>query len=1208
MRLASLSTSLLALSIALNGVVASADPASPQDAASEAEAMVDLGSALHAALSEAVSHGDRSLVASVIENARPTPWRASDIAQVATLLRPGLAPEVSRAAATGRTLSMGTWALPPAGATVAAQQQTQAPLPPGADPNFDPDAMTEEQRNYGYNMIGAEAAAALGLSGKGIVVGVIDTGIARREGGELHPEFEGRLDPRSLSLFHWVDAQLKEADLAGLTSAEQIAKIFDRAGADGWEDIDGHGTHVAGTIGAARDGKGMVGIAPGSTLLTINAVPAGDQAPGMGGLTFAQLAYCGPAAVADGCAPKWDDDGGKVESTVEAIRRLTNFTDVRIVNGSYGPITAAGATTADLSTVQLEAEAVVDFVRSGKIFVVAAGNNFENAPIQAVNPAGIGLFPAVTPDNDGLKLANGDLVYEGTGGADMSLLRPDRLAADEDEAGKEYGRLVVVVAVDARKEIASYSNRCGIAAEWCIAAPGGDTFDPKTKEVTQLGVLAPYPDNLVPIDPEDYYNDGGKFTGGIRYDGEAYLATDGTSMAAPHVSGALAILMEAYPNETPGDLVALMFRTAEDLGAPGVDAIYGHGLIRLDRALAGPIGLPDGGSGTTYTFDTATGHTFAFPFTHEGAFTKTGAGTLKIEAGGIVGFDGDGKVSGGEIEVGSGSGLRFGGTAEVDGGTLEVGAGGTMTSGGETGVTSGTLKVDGRVAAPTVRVARGGTLTGTGRVDGTTTVDGTLSPGASPGTLTFGGTLALGPTATTRIEVDGPAAGTGAGAFDRLIVNGTGTAFTAGGTLVPVLRGISGPATNAFTPVLGQTFTFVATPNGTIAGAFAGLTQPTTGLGAGTRFDVLYGTRDVSLVVTPLTFGGLAAAGVTLDPGARAFASALDTIRPAAGARTTTAQAQLFDTLYQTSAAVLPVALSAGAGTLHVDAGQEALATLGRMADLLRFRAVTAGETWIVPMAAEARVASGAEGYSASSGGLAFGTAVEIDQGVPAGTTLGFAGAYVETRVTDRFGTADIEMGQIAVQGATRLGAFDVATSLGVAAGDVTVDRTSIGGRAMASRSVRGAFAQIAAARDVTLGRTVLTPRAALGWQSVTLGGTTETGASPLTLAEATYDETFVEIGMGTRTALEGLGRPATFTASASLRGSLDGIDATAPHAIQGAAFQAMGADPGGEALRAAIGLDVAVTDTSCLSVNLSHEARRDGDAQTVGIGFDLRF
>ena len=60
----------------------------------------------------------------------------------------------------------------------------------------------------------------------------------------------------------------------------------------------------------------------------------------------------------------------------------------------------------------------------------------------------------------------------------------------------------------------------------------------------------------------------------------------GTSFATPRVSGALAILAQKCPTLTSEQLTFILLMSARDLGDPGVDEIYGHGLIDLERAMA----------------------------------------------------------------------------------------------------------------------------------------------------------------------------------------------------------------------------------------------------------------------------------------------------------------------------------------------------------------------------------------------------------------------------------------------------------------------------------------------------------------------------------------------------------------------------------------------------------------------------------------------
>ncbi|MEJ2747480.1 MAG: S8 family serine peptidase, partial [Anaerolineae bacterium] len=59
-----------------------------------------------------------------------------------------------------------------------------------------------------------------------------------------------------------------------------------------------------------------------------------------------------------------------------------------------------------------------------------------------------------------------------------------------------------------------------------------------------------------------------------------YYQATSTSLAAPHVSGALALLLSAFPHLTPAEQEMALLNTAVDLGAPGPDNTFGYG--RLD--------------------------------------------------------------------------------------------------------------------------------------------------------------------------------------------------------------------------------------------------------------------------------------------------------------------------------------------------------------------------------------------------------------------------------------------------------------------------------------------------------------------------------------------------------------------------------------------------------------------------------------------------
>ncbi|MEL6594077.1 MAG: S8 family serine peptidase, partial [Bacteroidota bacterium] len=63
-----------------------------------------------------------------------------------------------------------------------------------------------------------------------------------------------------------------------------------------------------------------------------------------------------------------------------------------------------------------------------------------------------------------------------------------------------------------------------------------------------------------------------------------YFNLTGTSMATPHVAGALLLLKEAFPDLTGTQLKYALYNSAVDLGSPGEDNVYGQGIINVKAA------------------------------------------------------------------------------------------------------------------------------------------------------------------------------------------------------------------------------------------------------------------------------------------------------------------------------------------------------------------------------------------------------------------------------------------------------------------------------------------------------------------------------------------------------------------------------------------------------------------------------------------------
>ena len=138
-----------------------------------------------------------------------------------------------------------------------------------------------------------------------------------------------------------------------------------------------------------------------------------------------------------------------------------------------------------------------------------------------------------------------------------------------------YDDVVSVSAVTINQTLASYSN---FGATIDVAAPGGDSTD----------------------ENGDGYPDGVLSTIGDDSSGEVemgYAFSMGTSMAAPHVSGVVALMKSLYSGLTPDGFDALLVGgyLTQDIGDSGRDNQFGYGLIDAYKAVL--IAREGGGNG-----------------------------------------------------------------------------------------------------------------------------------------------------------------------------------------------------------------------------------------------------------------------------------------------------------------------------------------------------------------------------------------------------------------------------------------------------------------------------------------------------------------------------------------------------------------------------------------------------------------------------------
>ena len=135
-----------------------------------------------------------------------------------------------------------------------------------------------------------------------------------------------------------------------------------------------------------------------------------------------------------------------------------------------------------------------------------------------------------------------------------------------------YDQVIAVGAVRYDETRTSYSNY-GNSLD--LVAPGGDTSRDQNGDGYGDGVLQ-QTFNPNTRDPSDF----------------RYWFFQGTSMAAPHVSGVAALIIAKGIATTPDEVRTVLQSTAKDLGTPGWDPYYGYGLVQAAAALGWNGTLP----------------------------------------------------------------------------------------------------------------------------------------------------------------------------------------------------------------------------------------------------------------------------------------------------------------------------------------------------------------------------------------------------------------------------------------------------------------------------------------------------------------------------------------------------------------------------------------------------------------------------------------
>ena len=168
------------------------------------------------------------------------------------------------------------------------------------------------------------------------------------------------------------------------------------------------------------------------------------------------------------------------------------------------------------------------------------------------------------------------------------------------EAAVDAGVVVVAAAGNANQSVVGYpANHPDVIAVGAVDYALNKA--PYSSYGDALDVVAPGGDTSADLNGDGYAD--GVLQETFDGSGWGYWFFQGTSMATPHVVGAVALLRSFAPSATVSQIRDALRSTALDRGASGFDPVYGYGLIQVDAALDA---LASGGGSTPTATPTAT--------------------------------------------------------------------------------------------------------------------------------------------------------------------------------------------------------------------------------------------------------------------------------------------------------------------------------------------------------------------------------------------------------------------------------------------------------------------------------------------------------------------------------------------------------------------------------------------------------------------------
>ena len=376
-------------------------------------------------------------------------------------------------------------------------------------------AHPEFRNQYGLERVKAHYAYARGATGEGVTLGIVDSGI-----DPDHPKFAGKLATENPESY-----------------APDFGACDDRAQDGSCVSLLGHGTHVGGIMAAGRRADPDGG--------------AGSESAVHGVAFDARVISVGfpsPEQIVEEIVSEYPDPTPEQQREIaERVRNIESVLEMRFASafeGLNGRVMGVNASMGLPGNIEdFDAEALR-----------ARFPNAIRAIAQAGTPAGERTVYVWAAGN-----SNGTVDLDGSV---VSATSVDIVAGLPVRIPELRGHSLAVVATDREGRIAGFSSRCGIAKDFCLAAPG-------------VGITGPVPGFYCPAGTAACY---------------LTLEEAGTSSAAPFVTGGIGLLAQHYRGQLGNDeIVARILATADRTGAYADSDVYGQGFLDLDAATR-PVG------------------------------------------------------------------------------------------------------------------------------------------------------------------------------------------------------------------------------------------------------------------------------------------------------------------------------------------------------------------------------------------------------------------------------------------------------------------------------------------------------------------------------------------------------------------------------------------------------------------------------------------